>query len=54
MNAVLADLLQIQQLANTAVSLYMVDKKEELPTVEVGYITAIKDNLNNLNAYLSI
>lgn len=53
MNAILADLLQVQQLANTAVSLYMVDKKDELPTVEVGYITAVKDNLNNLIAYLS-
>lgn len=53
MNAILGDLLQVQQLANTAVSLYMVDKKDELPEIEIGYITAVKDNLNNLISYLS-
>lgn len=52
MNEMLADLIQVQQLANTAVALYSVDKST--PTeLETNLIATIKTNLNNLIGYLS-
>lgn len=53
MNETLADLLQIQQLANTAVSVYTVDKKTPTET-ETTLISTIKTELNNLIGYLTV
>lgn len=53
MNETLTDLLQVQQLANTAVSVYSVDKRT--PTeLETNLIATIKTNLNNLISYLTV
>lgn len=53
MNETLSDLLQVQQLANTAVAVYTVDKKTPTET-ETTLIASIKTDLNNLIGYLTV